>query len=257
MKKKTIITLSIINILIIGIGTTLLLHQNDSYSYNNSKNENKTLLVKDLLNQNTILTANEEVGLHSASNNYYYFKGNVINNYLKINDEYWQIISIDNKSNIKIIKTEPINNTKYKINNNYLNYNYLDSDVHVELINYFNNNLKDIKSIIKTDYCVEYQEKCLRSEQEYIGLVNQEELSNIIIEENNLSFIKSTDFWIMSNNYLDTEINQAYFGFINNNGLLDETIIDDEKYIVPVITLDKNTTITGTGTIDNPYIITD
>ena len=252
MKKKTII---IISIIILTISTILLLHQKESYSTKN--NTEKTYLVKEILNQNTIINDSNEVGLYSDSNNNYYFKGNVINNYLKINDNYWQIISIDNQNNIKIIKVEPINKIKYQINTDYLNYNYLNSNIYQELINYYNNDLQNIKSIIKQNYCIEYKETCLKYQEDYISLINEKELMDTFIKENNLSFIKSTDFWIMSNTYLDQEINQAYFGYLNNNGLLDETIVDDEKYLIPVVTLDKNTTITGEGTIKKPYLITE
>ena len=85
MKK---IIISLILILVVG----LLVSFNSSHSVLTT---NK--LYEEIIKNNTILDNNsKENGLYKIDNKYY-FKGNVINNYVSIGNSLWRILSIDSE----------------------------------------------------------------------------------------------------------------------------------------------------------------
>ena len=250
MKRKALVYLSIILLLLIP---TIITNISKSFSVKETNKE--SISISDaIIKNNTILENNHEPGLYKNKDSYY-FIGNTINNYIKINNDLWRIMKINENKTVKLIKDTPINDQKYIVNEEYTTENYQNSIIYQELQKYYENELKSIKEIIKTEYCIKYNNNCLESNNSYISLVTEEEIKDITIEENNLSFINTKDFWIMSNNYLDEEINQAFFGIYNEYEQIDKTFVDDSKFIVPVITLDSNTITEGNGTKENPYII--
>ena len=61
----------------------------------------------------------------------------------------------------------------------------------------------------------------------------------------------------MSPSYKNNNTNELYTYSLNpyTNNLKDNTLITSEKSIRPVINLNKKITVTGTGTISDPYLI--
>ena len=47
----------------------------------------------------------------------------------------------------------------------------------------------------------------------------------------------------------------SYVGIINKNGKLDATQVNDNINVKPVINLDSSISVSGNGTINNPYVI--
>ena len=73
-------------------------------------------LEEEITKDKSINYSIDDVGLYKE-NNYYFFRGNVENNYIKINDEMWRIVAILENKNIRIIKEDGINsNQLYKYN---------------------------------------------------------------------------------------------------------------------------------------------
>ena len=60
------------------------------------------------------------------------------------------------------------------------------------------------------------------------------------------------DYYTMSPAFYS---NQAWIGIVTRNGKIDATTSNQVKEVRPVINLINSTTITGDGTINNPYIV--
>ena len=90
----------IVVLLVIGL---VLFNINETYS--DKGTELKYELYSEILRNNTILLENDSDGLiYDSNDNYYYFNGNVENNYIVVNNELWRIVAINNDRSIKIIK---------------------------------------------------------------------------------------------------------------------------------------------------------
>lgn len=230
-------------------------------SYSNKEENNYPKLSEEILRTNSVLDASSnETGLYK-NDNVYYFKGIVLNNYININNELWRIISIAEDKNITLIKEEGINDNKlYKYNEDYANQNYKDSNIEKEIINYYNNKLSNITNIVEKEYCINYQDKCLETSLSKISILNPDDLKyhNIISNQfNEESFlVNNNDYWVLNNSY-DEYMNCALTSYVCKLGSLDMGFVDEEKTIRPVITLSSDTTVTGEGTLDKPYILTE
>lgn len=136
-KRQFVVIILFLIIFVVG------LNMKESYSEKEVIDE-KVLLYDQLLKNNTIIEKEitkdksinysiDDVGLYKE-NNYYFFRGNVENNYIKINDEMWRIVAILENKNIRIIKEDGINsNQLYKYNDDYSNYSYSYSVIYNEL----------------------------------------------------------------------------------------------------------------------------
>ena len=254
MKKKVIYISSCIIVIILIL---LINFTKNTYS-------NKTIttiqLIDEILKNNTILEnydiTNPNTGLYKE-NDTYYFKGNVINNYVQIDNDIWRIISLNN-DNITLIKEEGINNNEtYIINEDPSNNNYLDSTIKKELDEWLNNiSYKNI--LLKKEYCISYNETCTNKEELLTTLISEDILEKIGYQKdsyNDLYLNKEYEWWLISNNIYDEEIDSAYFGYVDTDGQIDYTFTDDEKTIRPIITIDSKTSIEGNGLINTPYIV--
>ena len=244
MKKHIILV-----IIIISIISLILINQ--SYS---TKEDNTKYLYQEIIDNNTILNeSNNEPGLYLINNNYL-FKGNIINNYIDINNELWQILSIDSNKNIKLIKEKPLDK-EYPINNNYKDYSYNNSIIKKVLDDYINKISN--KNIINYTYCAEHYNKCLKYNKEQITIPTEEDIKNSIITKDNLNltFINSNSFWIIHNTYYDKEIDSSFFGYYNDLNQIDYDFVDSSHNILPIITIKNIEVIRGNGTKTDPYII--
>lgn len=193
--------------------------------------------------------------------NSYFFKGNVVNNYVVLNNELWRIVSIDNDKNIKVIKNTAINNNQlYVFNNDYLKYDYHDSDVMKELLTWYDSSLSNLDSLIKINkYCVELRnDECLATKEYKIGLMDSNEVKRAggLVNTNNESYYlyNENDWWIIDTDY-DDVIASAYSGYVNLLGSIEKGFVDEAKTIRPVITLNNDVKVNGNGTLEDPYYI--
>lgn len=192
---------------------------------------------------NTIIPIVSKDGLIKQGENYFY-KGES-DNYIIFNDEYWRILSFENKS-IKIVKNNPI---KVLSKNDYSDY----------LNNYLNNLIKknnfDV-SHISIDNEITYENT--KYIEGNIGILSLEDYLNTLndkctIKNTNLICSKSfmtKDMWL--SNYNDSS--NSYYVYNDGNIYIDNN--SEKKGIYPVLVLEKNTKITsGDGTKNNPYKI--
>ena len=249
-------------ILMIFVGGYLV---NLSTSYSNKDKFNIKHLHNEILSNNTILNESSELlnGLfYDNASNTYYFKGNVENNYIVINNELWRIVMINNDKSVKIIKAYGIDSNKlFNFNEEYDDYEYIDSIVMNELELWYNNNLNNIDSYIKEDeYCVNYKNECISTEKMKISLLNVMEVKraggNNNINNEAYYLHNGNDWWIIDNDY-DEFLGSAYSGYVNLMGSIEKGFVDEQMTIRPVITLIDSVSIAGNGTVDDPYFILD
>jgi hypothetical protein len=286
---------------------TLLNRGNQEETYFENKKFSATLNINSLTINDEIKTAtnyllaNNEIvedinmdGLHktddtNSKESSYYFKGNVSNNYVSLNNELWRIIKINEDGSIKIIKDTNIESTyQYSLDSKQENsYNYLNSNIKNELDNYYENNLKDYHNLIQEEnYCTElsvvkndnykvddanktYLEytpsfKCNTENSLSIGLISYDEaiLAGLSYtgSYNNTNYLvngSSKSTFTISPAGVNGYTNENYVWKITDNGAVIETSVSNTLYIRPVINLKASLNITGDGTINNPFIFSE
>ena len=256
MKKKVNKEAIVIGLVIIFI----VLFQVSNTSYSISNNSNSIKLVNKILDNNTIYNKDDNIEDGLLLDDEYYFKGNVNNNYVSLNNELWRIVSLKDNY-IKIIKEEGINNNKlYKYSDDYNDGDYLSSNVFNELNLWYEDKLlKYDDKIINYDYCVVFKnDECTESRMFKIGILNYNDVVKVggIKNINNDTYylFNNNEWWILNSSY-DVLIGSYFSSYVNNLGSIEDGFVDEEKTIRPVIVLSNITYKTGDGTIDNPYVI--
>lgn len=267
MKQSYKLVLVIVLLLvIIGVGALV---NRESYS-NKEPMDNKIYLYDEILRHNTIIEeeitkdkslkySNDVVGFYKEDY-IYFFRGNVENNYIIIDSELWRIVSINENKSIRIIRENGINNNQlYKYNEDYSNYNYDDSIVKEELNKWYSTHLKDYEEfIIKENYCIEYEDTCIKEVSMKIGLLSEKEAIYAGSYKNmnyDAVYLNNKHSWWISSKFYDEFIGSAFSGYMNEMGSIESGFVDEEMTIRPVINLKWNTPIKGEGTLDNPYMI--
>ena len=219
--------------------------------------------------------------------NTYYFRGNITNNYVKFANLLWRIVKINGDGTIKIVLDSTINGsdiydsqvskerlkTLDKISNN--KYNNVLSE-------WYNQNLKEYdKYISLSKYCIDINKEgenlsnyfrvnlsntptfnCLgRKNNSKIGLLTIDEIiyAGATINEPNEYFYLNNDdinesWWSMSP--AKDGVEGTYYYEVSSNGtILTNSTGDVEKKLRPVINLNKNIEMIGTGTVEDPYVL--
>ena len=235
---------------------------------------------------------NGETALNSIEDNYgtsYYYKGNVIDNYINFNDMCFRIVRILGNGNIKLI-LEDANNTCENLNdtitntyetdklffddfNNDNSYNFknITDDNKLYLANESWNNLttKDIKyndlDEILTESDLEICTKDNTCEYNY----NLNKIEDLKFENPINSIFGSLSYkevkLIGDNSYLNNNKfnlielsnykNNTDYRYIYEDNKLTTELVSTKYNYRPSIVLNSNITVTGNGTISNPYII--
>lgn len=301
--KDTVITLSLGDLANKGIikeldkllddnttcsGTLTIENNNNYYMYSPSLNcttQNKTYKtekLKDILLENVVTSGN---GLYLIGDSYY-FRGDVVNNYLEINGTKWRITKINNDNSIRLIEADRRDavvwddrynssmNTTSGINDFYTN--GLNSRILQNLIDIYNSETvisNDVKGYIKeTSLCIGKRSlteaindgsiECASTlNNQYLGLLQFNEYiiasldtncvqtdSNACINYNYLSDFGSS-YWTLTANIDNT--NQVYK--INKSVM--STAASNSGMARIVINISENTNVTGMGTESDPYIV--
>ncbi len=213
--------------------------------YNPKVAEEEMLLADSIIKESPIVY--EEDGLYIASGSYIY-KGKEVNNYIRYSGLLWRIVTIKNTKEINIVLDDSINSLRW--NKNITNFN--ESDISKYLNNVFAKGL-DLNLLSKAKTCLDSineltDVKCTNVNiDDYVRLLNINEFLNTKTED---SYLGNNDLWL--ENRSDTQVWHTNGG---NLSLADST----ETYLVrPVVTLNRsNKLIKGTGTKDDPYIISE
>lgn len=243
-------------------------------------------------NQDASQYNNGDISLNSIEDNYgtsYYYKGNVIDNYINFNDMCFRIVRILGNGNIKLI-LEDANNTCENLNdtitntyetdklffadfNNDNSYNFknITDDNKLYLANESWNNLttKDIKyndlDEILTESDLEICTKDNTCEYNY----NLNKIEDLKFENSINSIFGSLSYkevkLIGDNSYLNNNKfnlielsnykNNTDYRYIYEDNKLTTELVSTKYNYRPSIVLNSNITVTGNGTISNPYII--
>lgn len=220
---------------------------------------------KNLKCDNSVSSIINEDGLIKDGNDCIYAGSNP-NNYIKINDDLYRIVSIDSSNKIKVVKNDSISKEEY-------NGSWYSSSLKDYLNNYYNN----IKSNILTNGVFYYGD-----------IYNQSSLNNIYYDNNRMSEVSFVAI-LSINDYLKAGLcasSTTWDRLLNNNPCKDNNWLNSGEYwlinstssrplyvtndgnisytyggkkdIKPVLYLKSGLgVISGDGTKSNPYIIDD
>ncbi len=235
----------------------------------------------------TIIKNSDPTTLIKDSDDYgdtYYFKGNVLNNYVKLNDTLWRIVRINGDNTIRLVLDGVLEdaNSYNSTNNDYEEFTI--TTIHNAIEAYFNIYLVNNPSIVNSKFCQENGktntlEKVIYNAYNRITINNiptfnclgttyvskfgllsiDEVVFSLVNEDNNVSsYLINSDIsnsWWTSSLALATDNNFIPFS-ISTKGEI-ETKNNGTEYlgVRPVINLSRNTLVEGTGTLNNPYIL--
>lgn len=243
-------------------------------------------------NQDASQYNNGDISLNSIEDNYgtsYYYKGNVIDNYINFNDMCFRIVRILGNGNIKLI-LEDANNTCENLNDtitntyetdklffddfnsdNLYNFKNITDDNKLYLANESWNNLttKDTKYNVLDEILTESDlETCTKDNTcEYNYNLNK--IEDLKFENPINSMFGSLSYkevkLIGDNSYLNKNKfnlielsnykNNTDYRYIYEDNKLTTELVSTKYNYRPSIVLNSNITVTGNGTISNPYII--
>ena len=271
----------------------------------------KEKLFTKILASNTLITAeptltdssnntNDASGLYSstATNSgdpTYYFRGNVINNYVSFAGFTWRVVRINEDGTIRIVMQDGINdNATYKFNSSYNNYSYMyysNSEAKTTLEDWYKTNIGSksdfVSKIASGNYFCEqavakhslgYESgsanmevyssytpnfKCTNDGNNKgllntnIGLITYDE----VVYAGGYYHQQNNSYYLNSNKYFWTMSAAGFSGASSNVWLVDSTgfVYDDNvhgfSHLRPVLILNADTLVTGTGTSSDPYVI--
>ncbi len=216
----------------------------------------------------------------------YYFSGNVTNNYVNFANHTWKILRINGNGNIRLILDNTINSNYY---NNNLSadpislVNYENSNIKTILETWYQQNLKNYDQFISEDnYCndlsvIENNESITYFSGNHRNMIDlsptyiclngiiTKKISLISADEVNFAKGYNSEYFLQS-----SKITNAYYTLspsyvksgklaniitVKQSGELSSNISSDNLAIRPVINISKNVEATGSGLINDPYII--
>lgn len=218
----------------------------------------------------------------------YYFRGNVTNNYVSLNDDIYRIVRINGDGTIRLIY-----NDSYVVNSYYdsmkdQNVSYTSSKVQLTLNDFLTNNLGDKqKYLVDSNFCSDESVQSTNNGYTYyagnnrslvdmtpsfkcgstevrsrVGLISADEVlfAGGANNKNNYDYYLynknfQTGYYTMTPAYqrqglYANIISVNRYGSVNN-----ETLGTNDLNIRPVIILKSNLKASGTGTGTDPYII--
>ncbi len=247
-----------------------------------------------LLNQNEVVEAATTVGSEVASTNEgliassdddgatYYFRGAVTNNYVTFAGLTWRIVRINGDGSVRLI-LDDIADTLANYNSDMEDYEDTShTDLFTSLESFYDSNLSNYDSYIaNTRFCSEVGKtdttynaytrivtneiptfNCLGERfTSKIGLLTVDEVvfaGGLYGEENTNYCLYNEEidnlWWTLS---LSKEDDGAFYPFlVNEKGeIVDNVSGSLYRGFRPVISLNRNVLVTGTGTIDDPYVV--
>ncbi len=273
----------------------LLNHENKTISGKLTVNLEKdmntfanVILKNNIINEKSITNlgdvSQDEEGLIESSDDLggcYYFRGNVNNNYVEFANLTWRIVKINGDGSVKLVLNDLINNSTQFYKEDY-DLNFENSNAFQILSNWYQGALKEYDSLIATHrFCTDatngekgyssltriYTNKdpifqCLGfTTTSKIGLLTADEISFAGGSDKSLNekFYLYNDsikngWWTMS----PAKNTDGSISFIevNKNGIMNSgTTGSLFRGSRPVINIIKKATVSGSGKIDDPYIV--
>lgn len=221
----------------------------------------------------------------------YYFRGNVSNNYVKMGDQLWRIIRINGDGSIRLV-LDGVLPDKYayietiNMEDKFSNILFSKSNAYQTLNTWLTSSLASYTDYIaKSNFCsdstLSYTDNAIEYISSYsrvmvdnnaslncVGTIEKLNIGLLSIDEVVYAGLNSTD--INQTNYLYSNVDDAWWTLsgsmiLNNANVIDLFAINNlgkittqnkltaYLYLKPVISLDKNISVTGEGTKENPY----
>lgn len=239
-------------------------------------NEFKTSTLSEVLEEKVVTSG---AGLYKDDNNYY-FKGEFVDNYIKIGDTVYRIVSIEN-GNIKLINTTLEKKSfawdnRYNIERKADGYginDYAKSRLKESISEIYRTMDKKIKKyVVKADWCVGKRSEtdkslstneCSEKISDYLGTITPIEYMRISLDENCININGSCKNYNYLNSAIDkaiwtfiTSSNNTYNVFYINSGVLDvKRASSNSKIAISFNISGDSMYVSGDGTSSNPYII--
>lgn len=219
-------------------------------------------IASDSLDNETVVTREVEVieNLSSvvkndttSSNNYY--KGQYVDNYLKLNNILFRIVKVNKDDTVTIVSEDPIANIDYGAKNGKFDGSNMDEWLNDYFYASLNNKSK--KLIVDTKWCNDVVTDDNLSKTNCDKYTSSKKVGILSIEDYNNSLDQN------SNSYLQIMARTWYNNLDSNSKVWSIKSNAKESYkddillnIRPAITLKKNIKIlSGDGSIDSPYLI--
>ena len=251
---------------------------------------NSTIYQNPQTSIGTEISINDE-GLIQDIDDYgstYYFRGAATNNYFKFADNMWRIVRINGNNTVKVVLDGTIDNlsTYYdEISNNY--FKYVNSNVKKSLESWYDDNLSQYDKYIASSKACDYTlytgsdeyvfESSQRLEINYAPtfncLGNKINAKIMLLTADEIEYaggligITNTNYYLYNQNITNqswtitpAKGNSAeYYPYVLGvSGQLESgTVGNQARAIRPVININKKVTVTGKGTYDNPYQISE
>lgn len=216
----------------------------------------------------------------------YYFRGDVPNNYVKLNDTLWRIVRINGDNSVKLVLNSVVDDLAQYNEKNENYENAEDTTVNDYLKSYYDINLKEFDNLIaNAKYCNDTNKLEIGNEKVYNGFTRL--MTDKIPTFNCLGHVYNSKIGLMSadeivyaganfnqennNYYLYLEGNEniwwtSTLAKANNDTFYPFSVTVDGKLenassgllykgFRPTINLIRKTKVTGEGTLDNPYIV--
>ena len=212
----------------------------------------------------------------------YYFRGDIDNNYVSFAGLTWRIIRINGDGTVRLV-LDGVADTLSNYNTDNEGYeDFTKTDIQESLNSFYESNLKSYEaSIANTRFCSEYGKtddtynaytrivtneiptlNCLGDRYtSRIGLLTADEVvyaGGLYGEENTDYYLYNEEienlWWTMSLAKLSDE--EFYPFLVNESGELIDNINGSlYRSLRPVISLNRTVIVTGTGTLDDPYVV--
>lgn len=249
---------------------------------------------KETLTNVGVDTATTNEGLIEATDDYgtfYYFRGNIENNYVQYANLLWRIVKINSDGSVRLVLNDDIGTTSilYETNTETLEekLDFLKSPLEKVLSTWYDENLKDFDGyLISNKYCVDdsisltegtrnyyarsqrllkdftISNSCLGKEYtSRYGILSADEvvLAGATTTADNTSYYlyvpeKVVSYWTLTPNYSE-EKDVTFFEVTTTGKVISENTGTVYKGVRPVINLIKKTQVTGEGTLTSPYTL--
>lgn len=232
--------------------------------------------IEPALEDEGLIKDNDDLGVT------YYFRGNVVNNYVLFDNLLWRIVRINGDGTVRLVLNDLTSTVSsyYLENNKPSNYNESEMSNFLEV--WYQDNIISKDYIANTKYCSD-----ISNIDDYTTNTYTRIMVNNIPTFNCLSNVISNHIGLLTidevikagastknnntNYYLyNSEINNPWYTMssakegekyinmfmINNNGSINTNISGNlYRGVRPVINLIKNVEMKGTGTFDDPYVV--
>ncbi|MEG0909672.1 MAG: hypothetical protein RSH78_04855, partial [Bacilli bacterium] len=211
----------------------------------------------------------------------YYFRGDIINNYVSFGGKIWRIVRINGDGSVKLV-LDGLTDVLIKYYDSTA-FNFIDTNIHNELEEWYKLNLKDLRDFIanykfcndlvksdETSFYASYDrisvnyiptDVCLGDKISLkIGILTADEvvLAGANNNENKNYYLYnekiSSSYFTMTSLKMVDGLYYPYM--VNANGSVNTTTPGNLlRGVRPVINIIKNIAVTGDGTKDNPYLL--